>query len=234
MLARFAAAVLLPIVSAQAFAASPAQICGTWTSDDGRGYSEVQFRADHSFTLFTRMSLRNPTLAIAQVAEQFGTWRIAGDRLKLESTQRWSNKREPISLRFRLRQRSLAMQSVFYASRTDTYSRMTIPPCTDTPSSADLPFDEQKMLGKWRGHYRTHDAEFSFEPGRHVSLYWWDLGDRRKFEEATWHLKKNTIIINPTKDASDFEIKWQVMRAGDGCLVVSDGYEMSYTLHRVE
>jgi len=197
MLARFAAAVVC-IVTQQAFAES-ASLVGSWHADDGRTYYEVHFRPNHTFTLFARMSTRNPELAVAQMGEQSGTWQIAGDRIVLDSAE--------IS-----------------------------PVCAEFRSAAHAVLDERTLVGRWRGHYRTHDTEFSFEPDRRVTLYSRDLGDRRKFEEATWHFSRGVITIKPGKDSlmSDSHIRWRILRTGSSCLVVSDGSEMSYTLRRVE
>jgi hypothetical protein len=79
---RLCLAILLPLVAAPTFAAPLKQPIGSWKSDNGRVYAEIHFRPDHSFTLFNRMSMRNRELAVAEMAEQFGTWRVEGDRLK--------------------------------------------------------------------------------------------------------------------------------------------------------
>src|SRR5205823_1833748 len=84
------------IVTQQAFAES-ASLVGSWHADDGRTYYEVHFRPNHTFTLFARMSTRNPELAVAQMGEQSGTWQIAGDRIVLDSAE-ISPKRLGISL----------------------------------------------------------------------------------------------------------------------------------------
>jgi hypothetical protein len=232
MLARLIAAVVLSVTAQQVFAVARLQIVGSWQSDDGRGYAEAHFRADHTFTLFTRMSMKNPTLAVARMSEQFGTWHIAGDRMVLDSTQRGSKERSRIDLKFTVGEHSLKMQRVWDASGTDRYRRMTLPRCAETRFATYKLADERALVGRWRGHYRTHDTEFAFDSSRRVTLYSWDLGNRRKFSEATWHLRKNTIRIKPTKDDLD-GITWQVIRVGKSCLVVSDGSEMSYTLQRV-
>jgi len=236
MLARFAAAVVLFIVAEQAFAASSAQIVGSWKSDDGRAYSEVHFRADHSFTLFNRMSMRNPVLAVGHMAEQFGTWRVESHRLKLDSTDCTWNKRSQISLTFTVNNRRLKMQSIYDRTRTDTYTGMNLPSCAEGAAATTHSLDQRALVGRWRGHYRTHETEFCFEPGRRVTLYSWDLGDRQKFEDATWHFSRDVITIKPAKDSlmSDSRIRWRVIRSAASCLVVSDGSEMSYALQRVQ
>jgi hypothetical protein len=236
MLARFATAVVLSVAAEQAFAVSSEQIVGSWKSDDRRAYSEVHFRADHSFTLFSRMSMRNPALAVGQMAEQFGTWRIESHRLKLDSTDRTWNKQSQISIAFTATKRRLRMQSVYDRTRTDTYTRMNLPSCAEGAAAASHPFDQRALVGRWRGHFRTHDTEFSFETGRRVTIYGWDLGDRMKFEDATWHFSRDVITIKPRKESlmSDSQIRWRIIRTGDSCLVVSDGSSMSYTLRRVE
>jgi hypothetical protein len=232
MLARVVAAVVLSVTAQQVLAVARPQIVGSWRSDDGRGYAEAHFRADHTFTLFTRMGMKNPTLAVARMNEQFGTWHLAGDRVVLDSTERGSKKRSRITLKFTAGEHSLKMQRLWDASGRDRYRRMTFPRCAETRLATDKLPDERGLVGRWRGHYRTHDTEFAFESGRRVTLYSWDLGNRFKFSEATWRLRKNTIRIKPTKDDLD-EITWHVIRAGKCCLVINDGSEMSYTLQRV-
>jgi hypothetical protein len=234
MLARLAAAVVC-VVTQQAFAES-ASLVGSWHADDGRTYYEVHFRPDHTFTLFARMSTRNPELAVARMGEQFGTWQIAADRVVLASTEVSPKRQSRVTLRFRLSDDSLRMQRFYDTPRTDTYRRLHLPMCAEFRSAAHVVLDERTLIGRWRGHYRTHDTEFSFEPDRRVTLYSWDLGDRRKFEDATWHFSRGVITIKPGKDSlmSDSHIRWRIIRTGSSCLVVTDGSEMSYTLRRVE
>ena len=235
MLARFATALLLSVALGQALAASPTQIVGSWQSDDGQAYSEIHFRPDYSFTFFSRTSMKNPELAVTELAEQFGTWRVEDHQLKLDSTQRRDIKRTRISLQFNLTNDRLRMQRVYDPAKTDTYTRLSLPSCAEGTTAAALHVSTEALIGRWRGHCRTHDTEFSFEASNRASLYAWDLGDRRKFEDATWHLSKNVITIKP-KDSfmADSQIRWTIIHIDDKCLVVSDGSEMSYTLQRIE
>jgi hypothetical protein len=115
MLARFAAAVVC-VVTQQAFAES-ASLVGSWHADDGRTYYEVHFRPDHTFTLFARVSSRNPELAVARMGEEFGTWQIAGDRVVLDSTGVSPKQQSRVSLRFRLSDGSLRMQRFYLRFR---------------------------------------------------------------------------------------------------------------------
>lgn len=230
MLTRFFAAVVC-IVTQQAFAES-ASLVGSWHADDGRTYYEVHFRSDHTFTLFARMSARNPELAVAQMGEQVGTWQIAGDRLVLDSTEVWPKRQSHVSLRFRLRDDSLRLQRFYDAPRTDTYRRLHLPACAELRSAAHEVLDQRTLVGQWRGHYRTHDTEFAFQPDRRVDFYSHDLGSRRKFSEATWRLRKDVVSMKAHRD--DGRITWHILRVGRRCMVVSDGSEMSYTLQRIE
>jgi hypothetical protein len=179
--------------------------------------------------------MKNPELAVTEMAEQFGTWRVEDHQLKLDSTQRWDKKRTRINLQFSVTNGRLRMQRVYDPAKTDTYSRMSLPSCAEGTKAAALRFNTDVLIGRWRGHYRTHDTEFSFEAANRASLYAWDLGDRRKFEDATWHLSKNVITIKP-KDSlmADSQIRWTIIHIGYKCLVVSDGSEMPYTLQRIE
>src|SRR5207249_4801453 len=176
MLTRFAAAVVC-IVTQQTFAES-ASLVGSWRADDGRTYYEVHFRSDHTFTLFARVSMRNPELAVAQMGEQFGTWQVAGDQVVLDSTEASSKRQSRVSLRFRLSDHSLRLQRFYDNPRTDTYRRLRVPVCGDVGLRAHAALDERALVGRWRGHYRTHDTEFAFQPDRRVDFYSWDLGSR--------------------------------------------------------
>jgi hypothetical protein len=226
---------LLLLVTVSVCAASPAQIVGSWKSDDGRNYSEIHFRPDHSFTHFSRISMKNPTLILWQMAEQSGVWSVEGERLKLDSMRRGSNERSQNTVRFRVANHTLTMQNFYDRTKTDNYRRLSLRSCAETAVS-NHPFNQQDLIGRWRGHYRTHETEFSFQRPNHVTFYSWDLGDRLKFSEATWRLIGNTITINPPRSSLSFGhvIRWKIIRAGGSCVVVSDGSSMSYTLQRVE
>ncbi len=228
MLARFAA-VLVCLVT-QAFAESTSLV-GSWYADDSRTYYEMHFRSNHTFALFARMSTRNPELAVAQMGEQFGTWRRAGDRVVLDSTEASANRQSHVSLRFRLSGDSLRVQRFYDTSRSDTYRRLNLPVCANSHSAArDL--NKRALVGGWRGHYRTHDTEFAFQPNGRVDVYSRDRGSRRKFLEATWRLRKNVVIMNTHQGGG--RITWRILRVGRHCMVVSDGSEMSYALQRIE
>jgi hypothetical protein len=229
MLARFAAAVVC-VVTQQAFAES-ASLVGSWHADDGRTYYEVHFRPDHTFTLFARVSSRNSELAVARMGEEFGTWQIAGDRVVLDSTGA-SPRQSRVSLRFRLSDGSLRMQRFYDTPRTDTYRRLHLPMCAELRSAAHAVLDERTLVGRWRGHYRTHNTEFAFQPDRRVEFYSWDLGSRRKFSEATWRLGKDVLSMKAHPDNE--RIIWHILRVGRRCMVVSDGSEMSYALQRID
>jgi|GEM_PF-6555427 len=232
MLTRVAAAIGLFVISEQAFPASSAQIVGSWGSDDGRAYAEVHFRSDHSFTLFTRMSLRNPVVAIAQMGERFGTWQIAGDRVQLDSTQHGSKERSQIKMRFSVSKRSLKMQSVYDASRTDTYSRMSLPSCQPR-SPARHTFTRDDLVGSWRCHYRTHDTEFVFQSGGRAMLYVWDLGDRRKISDLFWRCVGTTVTMREPNGivSADDGFLWNIIGSSRDCLIIRHG-SMTYTLRR--
>ena len=149
MLARFTAAVVC-IVTQLAFAAS-ASLVGSWHADDGRTYYEVHFRPDHTFTLFARMSTRNPELAVAQMGEQFGTWQIASDRVVLDSNEVSPKRQSHVSLRFWLSDDSLRLQRFYDTPRADTYRRLHLPVCAELRSAAhdvlDEPYARRHMAG---------------------------------------------------------------------------------------
>src|SRR5207244_4047899 len=198
MLVRLAAAIVC-IVTQQAFAAS-ASLVGSSHADDGRTYYDVHFRPDHTFTLFARMSTRNPELAVAQMGEEFGTWQVAGDRVVLDSTEVSPKRQSHVSLRFRLTNGSLRLQRFYDTPRADTYRRLHLPVCDELRSAAHNMLDERTLIGRWRGHYRTHDTEFAFQPDRRVDFYSWDLGTRRKFAEAIWRLRKDVVSMKEHRD----------------------------------
>jgi hypothetical protein len=104
--------------------------------------------------------------------------------------------------------------------------------CAQLRSAAHDVLDERTLVGRWRGHYRTHDTEFAFQRDRRVDFYSWDLGSRRKFSEATWRLRKDVLRMKAHSD--DERITWHILRVGRRCIVVSDGSEMSYALQRID
>jgi hypothetical protein len=222
---RIAAAVAFLLLSERLSAAPATKIIGAWKADDGRGYAEVHFRADHSFTLFARMSMNSPIVAMTQMAEKFGTWEIVGERLHLDSQDYTSRKRSQIFVMFRLNKHSMTMQNIFIPSETDTYDRLHLHPCADPlfPPSGNL--DKSILIGRWRSHYRTHDAEFSFEPGNYFSISAWDLGDRLKISQGTWRLSRNEVVMK-TREA-DERIDWTIIRVGANCLVIRHGPSMT-------
>ncbi len=231
MLARLATVAVLWIAAQHALA-DARSILGSWSSDDHRTYYEVHFRPDHTFSLFARISMHNASLAAPQMGEQFGTWHIAGDRIALDSIERDSKRQFHLKLRFRLANHTLTLQRFYDPAYTDTYHRLSLPVCTELHSVHHVLPDEQALVGVWRGHYRTHDAEFVFQPNRHVAFYSWDLGIRRQFSEGTWRLKKDRVSMKAHGDAD--RISWRILHVGRRCMVVTDGTEMSYTLQRVQ
>jgi hypothetical protein len=124
------------------------------------------------------------------------------------------------------------MQDIFIQSKTYTFKRLRLPACAGplVPASGNL--DKSVLIGRWRGHYRTHDAEFSLEPGNYFSIAAWDLGDRHKVSEGTWRLSRNEVVMK-TREA-DERIDWTIVRAGANCLVVRHGPSMTYTLQRTK
>ena len=74
------------VVSARAAPAD--KLLGSWRWDDGKGYSEIHFRSDNTFTWFSRISMRNEELVLSAMTEISGQWRIEGDRLTLDGTER--------------------------------------------------------------------------------------------------------------------------------------------------
>src|SRR5438552_3354137 len=157
MVERICIGVSLLAAALSASAASSEQIVGSWKSDDGRAYAEIHLRADHSFTLFNRISMSNPELAVAEMAQQFGTWRVEGNRVKLDSTRRWSNERSQVSLKFTLANSVLRMQSPWDRARIDSYHRLKLPNCVAATRHSSL--REQDLIGRWRAHYHTHDCQ---------------------------------------------------------------------------
>jgi hypothetical protein len=232
MLTRIAAALGLLVISEQALAASSAEIVGSWRRDDGRTYAEVHFRSDHSFTLFTRMSLRNPVVAIAQMGERFGTWQIVGNQVQLDSRQHGSKERSQIKMRFSVSNRSLKMQSDYDPSRTDIYSRMRLPSCQPR-SSARHTFIREDLVGSWRCHYRTHESEFVFQPAGTAMLYVWDLGNRRKISDLIWGCAGTTVTMHEPNGivSADDGFLWNVIGSSRDCLIIHHG-SMTYTLRR--
>lgn len=223
--------ILLSLIAAPAVAVRSEQLIGGWKSDNGRAYSELHFRPDHSFTLFSRMSTANQELAVADMAEQFGTWRVEGDRLKLNSMRRWSKERSRISIRFEIANGVLRLQDAYDSKKTDIYRRLKSPSCPSQWAVSNRSFSENDLLGRWRCHYRTHDCEFLFEPRHKVSAY----AEGVRVLEGSWQVKGSGLTIKPRvkrPDGTNARISWTIVRSSTGCLRISNGSSMAYTLER--
>jgi hypothetical protein len=230
---RLSLAFLLPIIAAPTFAAPLSQPIGTWKSDNGQAYAEIHFRPDYSFTLFNRMSVKNPELAVAEMAEQFGTWRVEGDRLKIDATRRWSNQRSRLSLRFEVANRVLRLQNFYDPSKIDTYDRMQLPYCPKRSVLTSRGFNEHDLLGRWRCHYRTHDCKFVFESDHRAAAY----VDGVRLFEGRWQVKGNTLTIKrraERRDGFKDKINWTIVQTGAACFTINDGSSMFYTLQRLK
>jgi hypothetical protein len=224
MLTRIAIALGLFVISDQVFAASSTQIVGSRRRDDGQTYAEMHFRSDHSFTLFTRMSLRNPVVAIAQMGERFGAWQIVGDQVQLDSTRYGSKERSQIKMRFSISNRSLKMQSDYDPSRIDIYSRMKLPSCHPRASARNT-FIRDDLVGCWRCHYRTNESEFVFHPTGRAMLYVWDPGDRRKISDLIWGCVGTTVTMHEPNGivSADDGFLWSVIGSSRDCLIIRHG-----------
>src|SRR6266403_2252008 len=231
MLTRYSAVVLVAICSVTLRADTTHQVIGAWQSDDGRGYAEIHFRPDHSCTLFNRPSLKNRELAVADMAEQSGTWQVGGDRMKFYLTRHWPKERWQRSVRFRVRNGVLSMQNVYDRTRTDMYSRLSLPPCAGIPAPTSR-LREEDILGEWRGHYRTHDVQFVFESGNRATAY----SEGIEIYHGTWRAAGRVITIEPHfkhDEGLNHRIVWTVLHQGQHCLTIGDGSSMSYVLQHL-
>jgi hypothetical protein len=227
MLVRIVAVFLLLFVGA----CSP-RIIGTWQSDDGRRYAEIQFCEDHSFVLLNRPSTTGDELvALTELQKEFGTWRAEGNRLKIDCTNRSSHERTQARVTFSLVGGLLKMQNIFDPSLTETYNRLDLPTCVDASAVTRQSFGEGDITGKWRVHYHTHDLELVFEPSHRVAL----TGEGSKlYEDSNWHLADQTLTINTPREGQPNKMTWTLIGKGTNCLTFTDDWPMVWTLHRLE
>ena len=212
--------------------AGPADnLIGSWKWDDGKGYSEIHFRPDKTFTWFTRISMKNKALVLAAMSEVSGEWQVRGDRLKLDGTERPLNEPFHDSVRFNVSNRGLKMQRRRTDPKVDNYMRFALPVCESARSTGAI--DRRNLIGSWRCHYRTHDAEFVFREHSVAALYAWDVGKRMKVFDLIWKLSESTITMREPHGTINEEkgILWKVTRFSKDCFTVRHG-SMTYTLLR--
>jgi hypothetical protein len=215
--------------------ASPAdKLLGSWKWDDGKGYSEIQFRADNTFTWFNRLSVKNRELVLSAMTEISGRWLIDGNRLTLDGTERPYKESFRGSLRFSVNDGRLRVQRASGGSKVDTYTRFRLARCEPSmgPNQA---LEARDLIGRWRGHYRTHDSEFIFRQHGIGALYALDAAKPMKVFDLIWNLSGNVLMMRQPhgKISEDEGILWEITAFFGNCFTVRHG-SMTYTFVRTK
>ena len=116
----------------------------------------------------------------------------------------------------------------------EIYTRFRLAHC-ESSTGSNHPLNPRNLVGGWRGHYRTHDAEFIFRQRGVAALYDWDLGKPMKVFDMIWKLSGNVLTMRkPHGTVSEDEgILWKITRLSSNCLTVRHG-SMTYTLLRTK
>ncbi len=223
--ARFIA---LLAVASTAQATLPDAIIGWWRNDNEERFAEIQLREDGRFASLAR---NNAIIAVVPLQEQSGTWHLRGSYLALDGTDGYSQERTQKQLQvIRVTDRMLRVRTV--DGHIDTYRRITYPACTDKHPSRDSGVSKKGVVGRWRGHYRTHEIEVVFGPKGNATVRYWDPGHRSvTTSEGRWRLAKSTLTITPLD--KDGKMKWFLAGTNEDCISFTVGDGMAYGLQRV-
>ena len=212
---------------ASAGAAPADALVGWWRNDNEERFAEMQLRRDGQFASLSR---NNAVLAVVPLHEQSGTWQLRGMRLIIDATTRHTDKQTRKQLRIvSVSPRSLRVRTA--DGHTDTYRRLPDPFCAPPPSPHHRRVLRDAVIGRWRGHYRTHEIEINVEGAGRGTIRTWDVGSRPSSYNYRWRLANNTLVMNPRE--GDGKIRWFLDSATGDCISFRDGSGMLYTLQRV-
>jgi hypothetical protein len=228
MLRALSRAIVVFALATSANAALPGAIIGWWRNDNAERFTEMQLRQDGSFASLSR---NDAIIAIIPLQEQSGTWQLHGTRLTVEAVDSHTHART--QKRFKIvdaTDRSLVLGTV--DGHIDTYRRIPYPACVDMQLRRGVPIDA--VVGRWRGHYRTHELELSLNRGGRALMGASDPGRPYHTSGAcTWELRNNTLTLLPVKEEDrQGPIEWTLTAISRDCFSFTDHTGMLYTLQR--
>ena len=187
----------------------------------------MQLRLDGQFASLSR---NNAILAVIPLHEQSGTWRLRGTRLIIDAATRHTDERTRKQLRIvSVSPRALRVRTA--DGHTDTHRRLPDPSCAAAQSPHDRRISRDAVVGRWRGHYRTHEIEIKLDGGGRGTVRVWDAGTRASSYSYRWRLADTTLLMTPLD--ADGKIKWFLDSASDDCISFRDGSGMLYSLRRL-
>jgi hypothetical protein len=116
----------------------------------------------------------------------------------------------------------------------DTYRRLRSPVCVDMQVRRDRGVPIDAVVGRWRGHYRTHELQLSLNRGGRAIMGASDPGRSSHTSCAcNWELRNNTLTLLPVKEEDrQGKIIWTLTAVDRDCLSFTDHASMLYTLQR--
>jgi hypothetical protein len=205
-----------------------AKLIGTWRYEDEDGIEEISLHPDHSFRY---LHTYKKELVTPSPREETGSWQLKGDQLLLDSIVTWSKERRQTSRTLvKISGTALNIKSSD-GSENLTYKRLKETTCAPSPNAT---ISEATLLGAWQTHANTHDYQYRFTSGAHVTLFGFISDEWRPLLEGEWHIKDGRVIIKFQKDPSGpverEEDVWTITAMGTDCLAVNG----AYTLQRVK
>ncbi len=205
-----------------------AKLIGTWRYEDEDGIEEISLHADHSLR---SLHTYKKEFVTPSPREEIGSWQLKGDQLLLDSIVTWSKERRQISRTLVQVSSTALITKSFDGSENLTYKRLKETTCA--PSS-NATINEAALLGSWQRHANTHDYQYRFMSGAHVTLFGFISDEWRFLLEGEWRINDGRLIIKFLKDPSGpverGEDVWTITAMGTDCLAVNG----AYTLHRVK
>jgi hypothetical protein len=187
----------------------------------------MQLRADGQFASLSR---NNAVLAVVPLYEQSGSWQRRGKRLIINSvargTREWTRNELQIVT---VSPRRLRVRTA--DGHADTYRRLPEPPCAPVSAHELGSTSSAALVGRWRGHYRTHEIEVSLRQRGRGAVWIWDIGSKPVHGNYTWQLANRKLVMTPQDN--DGKIEWSVHTVERNCLSFDDGSGMRYTLERL-
>jgi hypothetical protein len=90
----------------------------------------------------------------------------------------------------------LEMQNIFNPTITDTYRRLNLPTCIDASAVTSRSLSERDIIGRWLGHYHTHDFEFVLEAGHRATT----CGEGIELSDGEWHLDGGILRLSSDRE----------------------------------
>ncbi len=231
MLRALARVIIAFALATSAKAALPAAIVGWWRDDNEERFTEMQLREDGRFASLSR---NDAIIAVIPLREQSGTWQLQGTRLTLDAADPHTHERRRQRLKIiHVTDRALRLRTL--DGHIDTYRRLGYSTCSNTQLRRDRGVSIDAVVGRWRGHYRTHDVELSLSQGGRAIMGASDPGHAFRTSGAcTWQLTSKTLTLLPVKEEDrQGPIEWILTAMSRDCFSFTDHSGMVYTVQRV-